>query len=71
MQGLCTVRRFRAGNFATSQVPLSEAAQQIQREKGDSEHIELRGNGKPSQEVVNQEDEQFEWREVIRGKSSP
>ncbi|PAV20477.1 MFS general substrate transporter [Pyrrhoderma noxium] len=59
--------RFRYGNV-TSRVPLSEAAQRIQPEKADSEHTErVRAHQRPSQETVNQEDEQFEWREVIRG----
>lgn len=63
------MRRFRAGNSAALQVPLSDAAERIRREKYDVEHVEHPSIRRTSPEVVNQEDEQFEWREIIRGMS--
>lgn len=44
-----------------TRVPLSEAARRIQEGKGTSS-----ADG-PSQEFVTLGDEQFEWREIIRG----
>ncbi|KAI5118773.1 hypothetical protein M0805_005654 [Coniferiporia weirii] len=61
------LRRFRDGNAAATQVPLSEAAQRIRQEKGESQNVQTSKLRRPSQETVTQEEEQFEWREVIRG----
>lgn len=61
--------RFRHGNSAATKVPLSEAAQRIQTEKAESVHTErAHTTQRPSQDTINQEEEEeFEWREVIRG----
>lgn len=78
------VHRFRMSNRTVSSVPLSDASQritaketQIEKEgKGDVEEVraEVYGsnasNGRDSAPVVSQEEEQFEWREVIRGMPS-
>ncbi|KAH8113458.1 MFS transporter [Phellopilus nigrolimitatus] len=61
------LRRFRSGNATVSQVPLSEAAQGIQQEKDGNQQTRRTALVRPSQETVNQEEEQFEWGEVIRG----
>lgn len=65
------VRRFREADSSASSVPLSEAARKItDSEKADIQQTENtnRPHLRPSQEIVHQEDEQFEWREVVRGK---
>ena len=68
---LLTVQRFRKDDSPASSVPLSEAARKItDSEKGTVHQVEnTRPVVRPSQEIVYQEDELFEWREVVRGKS--
>ncbi|OCB84497.1 MFS transporter [Sanghuangporus baumii] len=61
------LRRFRKGNVAASHVPLSEAAQKIREEKAETQGVGRQKAGRASQEEIFQEDEQFEWGEVIRG----
>ena len=61
------MERFRSGNAATSHVPLSEAARKIRDEKDDPQSNEIRDSNRTSEAEVSQEDEKFEWREVIRG----
>ena len=50
-----------------TRIPLSEAARKIHEEKGEASHVESHSAGRPSQEYITFEDEQFEWREIIRG----
>ena len=49
---------------------VSEAARKItDSEKATVQQVEhTRPVGRPSQEIIYQEDELFEWREVVRGK---
>ena len=50
------------------QAPLSDAARRIQQdEKGDSQHIEALSLSNQHHELLHQEDEKFEWCEVVRG----
>lgn len=64
------VRRFRASNSAVSRVAVSEASQSIRTdEKGDARQVDRVASPSSNNEyVVNQEDEQFEWREIRRGE---
>ncbi|KAL5508394.1 hypothetical protein ACEPAH_6013 [Sanghuangporus vaninii] len=61
------LRRFRKGNVVSSHVPLSEAARKIREEKAETQSAGRQKAGRTSQEEIFQEDEQFEWGEVIRG----
>lgn len=58
------VRRFQKDDVIATRVPLSEAARKIREEKGAIGENSADG---PSQEFVTLGDEQFEWREIIRG----
>jgi hypothetical protein len=63
------VRRFRSSNIMASSAPLSEPAQRItasEKEKPE-EVMNERFNTSTSIPIIHEEDEQFEWREVIRG----
>lgn len=63
------LRRFRASNSAVSRVAVSEASQSIRTdEKGDARQVDrVASPSSNNAYVVNQEDEQFEWREIRRG----
>jgi len=56
------LRRFRYDNDTTRKVRLSEASQAITPEKGGPQGSDIN-----STDVIDQEDEKFEWREVVRG----
>jgi len=65
------VRRFRAADTVSTSAPLSEGAESITAPVGDTEkegESEVRehahGAKAPS---IHQEDEEFEWREIVRG----
>lgn len=58
------VRRFQKDDVIATRVPLSEAARKIREEKGAIGENSADGS---SQEFVTLGDEQFEWREIIRG----
>lgn len=64
-----TVHRFRKADSPASNVPLSEAARKItDSEKATVQQVEKTKHAvRSSQEIVYQEDEVFEWREVVRG----
>lgn len=67
---LCIVWRFRTAQSIATGAPLSEHAQKITAEVVDGD-LEKEGDARieasQAQFVVHQEDEQFEWREVVRG----
>lgn len=68
------VYRFRASQAVISGAPLSEPAQNIVAEEEKSEDPEKEAMSRIETQtvqgtVVYQEDEMFEWREVIRGMS--
>ena len=66
-----TVRRFRSADSVTASAPLSEGAESITTPASDSEKlekVEAREHVHVSKMVdIHQEEEQFEWREVVRG----
>ena len=67
-----TVWRFRVAQAIVAGAPLSEPAQKITAEmvEGDLEKdSDVRIEAAQAPYVVHQEDEKFEWREVIRGNS--
>lgn len=67
---LYIVWRFRTAQSIATGAPLSEPAQKITAEvvDGDLEKEgDVRVEASQAQFVVHQEDEQFEWREVVRG----
>ncbi|TFY63408.1 hypothetical protein EVJ58_g3274 [Rhodofomes roseus] len=69
------LKRFRDDSAVTSSAPLSEPAQRInaagmQIEKEDDIQVETLTTRSVAQ-VVNQEDEKFEWYEVFRGIKEP
>ncbi|KAH8105034.1 MFS transporter [Phellopilus nigrolimitatus] len=61
------LRRFRSDIATASEVPLSEVVQEIQREKDGNQEVRQMTFVRPGRQIVNQEEEQFEWGEVIRG----
>ena len=61
------VRRFRSSNVVVSSAPLSEPSQRI---TGSEKELEIRAEKYDTSApipTIHEEDEQFEWREVIRG----
>lgn len=68
------VRRFRTADSTAASAPLSEPSRSIKENDGDMEKQEIhiveqseRANITNSP-TIHQEDEVFEWREVMRGK---
>ncbi|KAI0036750.1 MFS general substrate transporter [Vararia minispora EC-137] len=64
------IERFRAGNQITSSAPSSSDAPKLAdvEEKGKEDlRVEMSDTKDEAKWVVNQEDEEFEWREIVRG----
>ena len=66
------VRPFRSADAVSVSAPLSEGAESITAPASDTEKegekVETREHAHVAQAVsIHQEDEEFEWREVIRG----
>jgi MFS family permease len=69
---MITVRRFRAADTVSTSTPLSEGAESITAHASDTEkegeNTEVREHAHIAKAPsIHQEDEEFEWREIVRG----
>jgi len=73
---MSTVHRFRSADFISASAPLSEGSESITAPASDTEkegkNTEIREHAHIAKAAsIHQEDEEFEWREVVRGLTDP